>query len=105
MQGEVDRGNCQIYTTSYTGTGTSGASGPTTLTFPASPVLVALSCINTAGLCVGQGSMFALERSFTIKNVTNWSEDGKTVSWYYDYPVDQLNQPGITYHVTALFIA
>ena len=95
-------GNCQIYTTSYTGTGGSDASGACSLTFPKPPLLVVVAGEDCFGVCLGQGRMSAVFMMSTVFCTTNWSADGKTVSWYRNNASDQMNAGGQLYRVTAV---
>ena len=101
----ANKGNCQLWTSSYVGTGTSGAGGTVQLTFPTAPMLLMVSGLDTVGISILQGQMIIVVRGGNIPIVTNWSNEGKTVSWYYDTPGEQLNQNGITYKVLALLEA
>ena len=77
-------GNCQIYTTSYTGTGSYGEENPCTLTFPVKPVLALFLDPSAAyGIAAGGGKyMFRIKLGETDSLFATWSEDGKTLSWY-----------------------
>ena len=111
----VDKcGNCEIYTTSYVGTGTSGSSTPNTLTFPKAPVLVLIHGGRSNAWGVYAEKMALLLRGSHIfvpmvnnSNLwpTTWSADGKTVSWYAVNATadDQINASGSTYTVIALW--
>ena len=92
-------GNCQLYTTTYVGTGESGANSPNTLTFPQKPALVV----------VGYDIYFLLH-IFPHDFVINWNHhyyefkwSGNTISWYSDNPEYQLNEEGKTYCVLAFW--
>ena len=99
------KGNCQIYTTTYTGTGGSDASGACSLTFPKPPLLVVVAGEDCFGVCLGQGRMSAVFMMSTVFCTTNWSADGKTVSWYRNNASDQMNAGGQLYRVTAVMAA
>ena len=98
-------GNCQVYTTSYTGTGTDGADGANQLTFPKPPLLIILTGTDAVGFCLWNGQMFGLFEELMFPSTTTWSADGKTVSWYHGHPSDQLNEKGVVYRVTAFMAA
>ena len=80
-------GNCQVVFGTYIGTGTAGASHPNTLSFPHSPVLIAIRRLNPNG---GDTSGPVLVRGATsfhpFQGVANsetdivWGEN--SVSWY-----------------------
>ena len=99
------KGNCQIYTTTYTGTGSSDASGACSLTFPKPPLLVVVAGEDCFGVCLGQGRMSAVFMMSTVFCTTSWSADGKTVSWYRNNASDQMNAGGQLYRVTAVMAA
>ena len=95
-------GNCQLYYTTYTGTGTYGSSHPTTLTFPGYPALVVLFSGDSGYMIAARSS----NRAVHFFNDTSciqviWSEN--TLSWsHYQSDVHQLNAAGVTYSVVAL---
>ena len=101
-------GNCKIWTTTYTGTGTHGKDGPTKLPFPKKPLMALVT--GTSGkaswLLPRDGSFWAAETD-TI-NVLTWS--GSTASSYTTYTGNfaedyQMNSARITYYVVALLAA
>lgn len=106
LAGQVAKlGNCQLWTTSYTGTEEYGVDNPTTLTFPKKPILAIIE--SGAGkptfLFPRDGWMYNNESQWL--NHLSWS--GNTASWYIDSHTQasgsrQLNGKGITYYVTAL---
>ena len=98
-------GNCQIYTTTYTGTGGCDTAGACRLTFPRPPLLIVVSGGDSFGLCVGQGTMFSVFMTVMLPCTTAWSEDRKTLAWHRSSPSDQMNTSGVTYRVTALMAA
>ena len=97
-------GNCQIYRTTYTGTGTAGESSPNTLSFPDIPVLVMIAGSGAIGF-TGSGItyMICIQAGSSDFCYADWNEDGKTVSWYMQNGSgsEQLNANGQTYRVTA----
>ena len=101
------KGNCQLYYTTYVGTGQVGASAPNSLTFPAQPLLVTILQPDGTGIRCQPGSTGATfywgDETFSV--ILNWS--GNTLSWYSTgiNPVYQQNLQGVTYHVYALFLA
>ena len=97
-------GNCQVYTTSYTGKGSYGENSPCTLTFPFQPALV---------MVIGNFSMgfaaFGADAVITMKGRegyscnASWSNEGKTLTWYHTTADSaQLNSSNWLYCVTAL---
>ena len=99
------KGNCQIYTTTYTGTGSSDASGACSLTFPKPPLLVVVEGEDCFGVCLGQGRMCAVFMMSTMFCTTSWSADHRTLSWYRNNASDQMNTGGQLYRVTAVMAA
>ena len=96
-------GNCQIYATTYTGTGTCGVSAPNSLTFPRKPVWAVIFAPE------GRSQLHI----FPIDNHYNYSTPnrdyaidikwrGNTVSWYCDKDVGmQMNYTNNIYRVFA----
>lgn len=109
-------GNCQIYTTSYAGTGGSGEGSPNSLTFPEVPLLVLISGGqgNSWGVMAKKTAIIIQGGHFTAFDVNNsitwptiWSTDQKTVSWYSvnSDANGQFNATGVSYTVVALLTA
>ena len=95
-----EKGNCQLVTGSYTGTGTYGSSHKNTLTFEKLPLLVFVT---------GDRFMWAM-RGGTGAHIS-WGNSGETVlttwtenslSWYADNVNVQMNISGTTYLYAAL---
>ena len=110
------KGNCQLYLTSYVGTGGYGSGSPNTLTFPAPPHLVLISggtenswgaMAQKNGILIRGGHLFIPMVSNSLTWPAAWSADGKTVSWYCvnSDAAGQLNAAGVTYTVAAFRIA
>ena len=103
---EVTAFPCQVYTGSYVGTGTYGASNPTTLTFPFEPKAVFIS--GMAGPSWAAARMLRndvygnIQVNTTVSTVhTSW--DGNSVQWYdTTAPASQLNVSGNTYYYVAI---
>ena len=96
-------GNCKIETSTYTGMGTGGASGPTTLIFPKRPALIAV---------MGDGFLMLLNDQISEgRAIAMISRNGAAwgrveISWqgntlrYYDtdgYPGRQGNDKNVVY--------
>ena len=99
------KGNCQLYTTSYTGSGACGADSPTSLTFPQRPMVVFV-CSGRSRMILFQGDLESWSESYTgsMADVTvTWS--GNTVKWYTGYANGQMNASGRSYQVIALLQA
>ena len=92
-------GNCQIYTTTYTGTGQYGEEHPSTLTFPKKPLLVMITDCGYMPRCF---LPFNDYYSYSGTYVTiNWS--GNTVTWFATSTDGQMNYTGRTYYVVAFY--
>ena len=114
--GDAAKGNCQLYHTSYVGTGGAGAGNPCTLTFPGEVHLVLISggtenswgaMAQKNGILIRGGHLFIPMVSNSLTWPAAWSADGKTVSWYCvnSDAAGQLNAAGVTYTVAAFQIA
>ena len=102
-----EKGNCQLYTATYTGTGTTGYENPNTLTFPAQPFVVLVASVGNEDsfLLVVRGTSESYADGKRLK--FTWS--GNTLKWYSNVggaqPSQQLNTSGVTYQVVALLTA
>ena len=110
------KGNCQLYLTSYVGTGGYGSGNPNTLTFPAPPQLVLIAggtenswgaMAQKTGILLRGGHLFVPMVNSTVTWPTTWSADGKTVSWYCvnSDAAGQMNLASVPYTVAAFFAA
>lgn len=102
-------GDCKLYTTSYSGNGTTGTAGTRSLYFPSSPVIVIIVG-STGGFMVfmpGQTQSIASYAGQGYINYVTWSGTG--VSWYCNSSAGagtaQMNASGVTYQVLALLHA
>lgn len=101
------KGNCQIFSTSYTGTGGFGANTPNSLTFPAPPELVVV--YNTITYAVmffqkNQDNATAQVGSQYHSSIMTWT--GNTVKWYCTFNADaQMNASKRKYAVVAFYAA
>ena len=99
-----------LYTGSYRGTGTYGASNPTSITFPFEPIIwftpeKQYNNIINYGIVVL--SMFGEDyKPITFPNMVNATKikkDGNTISWYSDeHPDSQLNTINALYYYAAI---
>ena len=102
--GDAAKGNCRLYTATYTGTGTTGYEKPNTLTFPAQPFVVLVASVGNEDsfLLVVRGTTESYADGKRLK--FTWS--GNTLRWYSTVggaqPSQQLNTSGVTYQVVAL---
>ena len=98
-------GNCQIYTTSYTGTGAYGEDRKNSLTFSSVPWLVVIASCSDGTIMTalnGQPTSWARASGAAWNNLA-WS--GNTLSWYSTSADSQLNERGEVYQVAALLKA
>ena len=93
------KGNCQVWTTSYTGTGTVNEEGACHLTFPKPPALFIIGNPFAHGICVSQGVLVRV--SGNDRQSTTWSSDGLSVSWHNSNAAMQFNEEGEIYRVVA----
>lgn len=96
--------NWKMYT--YTGTGTCGKNNPSSLTFPARPVMVLLFGEYYMAAVPGFREKFTsnlLSDSSSGYSTFSWS--GNTLSWYTfsSSASYQFNTTGTTYHCLAIF--
>ena len=84
--------NCQAYTTSYTGSGVSGASHPNYLSFARRPLFFHIGGNNGTGFSVVYGQTTARVTGVTSLRKVYLTWSGNSVSWYEDntgYPSQQ----------------
>lgn len=102
------RGNCQLWVTTYTGSGKAG-SVENSLTFPKKPTLVLIIAPNGSFLPILYGAERCLAvvegRTYPMQNGSNW--DGNTVTWSNgsSYVDCQMNTADAVYTVIALLAA
>lgn len=92
-------GNCQIYATTYQGTG----SGRNTLTFPQAPALVVIAEHGKNVLFLLPGDITYPFWSSTKDYSMTVTWDGNTVTWYGNDVKMQMNAKDKTYHVVAFW--
>ena len=99
-------GNCQLYYTTYVGTGTSDSDAPNSLTFPHKPYVLFVGGDNEQFIAIrGVTSAIGMRGAIihgSVKPV--WGDRG--VTWVSNHPnereVYQCNILGQTYHAVAL---
>ena len=98
----IDLPATQIYTGSYTGTGTYGSSNPNTLTFPFEPKILVVGNYWQFTAPYGCPSAPCMGSGNSVGGVNlNWS--GNSVSWYSTRSdTSQLNESGKTYNYFAI---
>ena len=112
----AEKGNCQIWTTSYVGSGGVGENSRNSLTFPKPPLLVIITggLENSWGDIAQKTAIFTRDGHVFVPMVSSsltwpaaWSADGKSVTWYAvnSDAAGQLNAAGTTYRVTAFLTA
>ena len=107
---QTEKGDCQLYTTSYIGNGGAGANQPCSITFPRKPFyLIISSPVAQFMFCpYGQNRAVGIKVNFERPCywlITSWS--GNTFTWYAnsDSAEEQLNQSGVTFSVLAFLEA
>ena len=100
LAGLSESRNCQIYTTTYTGTG----SGGRTLTFPRKPILVFVMGGIVTFMAAMQGSSYIYLRYGISVSESSATWSGNTLTWSQSEDSAPLsaNIAGETYHVVAL---
>ena len=99
------KGNCRIWTTSYTGNGQYGSGKATSVSFPKVPVVAFVLAENggRATFFPGQTEGYAQFGTFQVLAVS-WN--GSTLQWSnHQSALGQLNESGKSYHVVALLTA
>ena len=97
----AEKGNCQIYKTLYTGTGTCGAGAPLRMTFPAKPIFVLIvDSYNSITFRMINGITQTQASNTTVWCTVGWS--GNLVGWYADNAAAQMNAASTIYHMVAL---
>ena len=97
-----EKGNCQIETTTYTGTGYHGSSHVNSLSFSdGTPVLVlVIGWDGSTTLHMVRGMTKAQPTRFYDTVTVSWTDSG--VSWYGDDEEIQMNENAREYHVVTL---
>ena len=95
--------NGRVYMTAYTGTGTSGASNPVTLTLPGKPLMMFVTAGEHLMVYAGGANRGRVWYSGggggTV--TTNWN--GSQFSWYGSGGDQQMNSSGRVFSVMALY--
>ena len=95
------KGNCQIYYSIYTGTGSSGSGAPIRITFSAKPILVFIvDSSNDVTMRMVQGVTQAQASNSFDWAAVSWS--GNILGWYADNAAAQMNKSGTKYYIIAL---
>ena len=91
-------GNCKFYTGSYVG---AGQSLPTSHTFPAKPMVVAVSNNGYGFWAIRDVAQAHITDGNSFYITMTW--EGNTVTWQYNNDAGYgVNWPGTTYHILAL---
>lgn len=94
------KGNCHIYTGSYSGNGTYGESNKNILNFPSLPWVLIISGTTLFVRGAKGGYKFANGSSTYINAIF----DGTSVQWWYNYNAnEQSNVSGNTYNYVAFY--
>lgn len=97
-------GNCQIYLSSYIGTGECGKDYASDFIFPVTPIVAVIVHQSPDGTSGGPCGILPCRGNMITNNGScsaTWSSDGKEVSWYSNLgtPASQLNMKDYTYLV------
>lgn len=98
-------GNCELYTKTYTGTGSYGEDSPTQLVFSSKPWLLAIISKEDGSIMIavnGQPTSWNRRTGAAWNNFT-WS--GNTVSWWSNSDSSQMNGLGVDYQVVVFMQA
>ncbi|MDE6902753.1 MAG: hypothetical protein K2P22_08430 [Lachnospiraceae bacterium] len=99
----AQKGNCAVYTITYTGDGLSGVQNPKTLTFPAKPLVVIIGGSGSLVMVQGAKSSVAPLSGVFAPNTLTWS--GNSVTWYHNGSsgaAGMMNLANTTYLAIAL---
>ena len=100
--------NCQAMTTSYTGSGVSGANNPNSLSFARRPLFVHVGGAEDPGFSVAYGQTTSVCYTLGAVRYVRVTWSGNRVSWYEeslgykDSPAHQMNAKDERYYVFAL---
>ena len=75
-------GNCQIYTTSYVGSGNAGPSYPCSLTFPKAPALVLIFGYYYVAMAIQGDNLLYTVPNGSHYSTISWNNGGKTMRWF-----------------------
>ena len=97
----AEKGNCQVYFTTYTGNGAYDEGGARTLTFPHKPLFVVITeTFDSSCMTAAYGAPTVYTRaSGAAWNRASWGE--KSFTWWSDNAGAQLNESGKLYNVIA----
>jgi hypothetical protein len=100
------KGNCQIWTTTYQGTGTRGASAPTVIHFPENPLLIVV--VDTNGdfalLIPGTERLDRIVSSKHCYTYLTWAKDSLS-AYSPEYAQFQFNGANRTYVIVTVYQA
>lgn len=100
------KGNCRIWTTTYTGTDTYGSDNPTTFTFPGKPLLVFVSNLQSSHcLVLVQGSSRCMAISEATSRYCSATWSGNSVSLIGSRQSSEQMNFNCLYRVVALIAA
>ena len=97
----AQKGNCQLYVTTYAGTGQYGQAHPQSLTFPKLPRLVILGSSNGHLMFFGRGQSVVTGIQLDHNEPCFWT----SVTWYGESAAQQMNYSGFTYYALAFLDA
>ena len=101
------KGNCQIYTTSYTGKGTYGEGNPCSVRFPKKPMVVFITGPSGIQGIFSYGEpVYNVGRFGVGGNYINLTWSGNNLSWYATTNAEgQMNSSGKKYSIIGLLQA
>ena len=99
------KGNCQVWTTSYYGSGGTGPDAARSLSFPKWPRIVFITSGSSVMVMLpGQSNALSMHANGNYSVTTSWN--GNSVSWYGGSSAwVMMNTSGTTYQVVALLPA
>lgn len=98
------KGNCQIWTATYTGNGLQNQTNSLRISFPGKPTFAMIVGENGHIMTIpnsSQSSAFHCGADGHGSAIFNWT--GATVSWYSSYPDSHMNLSGVRYTVIAFY--
>ena len=98
-------GNCQIYTTSYVGTGTYGLEHRRSITCPKEPIVVIIQCMTSNAIVAIRPFTAANGIGPTGTKIPSVQWVGNTFSWYASDATSHMNIYNVTYQFIALMAA
>ena len=100
------KGNCQIYTGTYVGSGKYGINNRNSFTFPKAPLAILITDPIDGYVLWATNGMQQAYAQTSQGSLLNLSWEGNTVKWFnYNTNIEQLDHPGRMYYICALLDA